>query len=321
MSTLRPFVELALAGVHREWPVQLAHRWDAGDAPATPRQRLPVFYGCFDWHSAVHGHWLLARAGRLDPDLRARAKAALAVSFDEDVEREVRYLRAHPSFERPYGLAWLLRLQAELETWAESDTDAASWVTRLAPLADAAEANLAAWLPKLERPTRAGTHANTAFALGLLLEAGRLDTLSRERARRFFAADRDLPLHLEPGGEDFLSPALTEADLMGRILRAEELAGWLDVACPGLGRRETLVPVTPADREDGRLAHLDGLNLSRAWMARRLARALPAGDARRPVLEALGHAHAEAGLAAIAGAPYAGTHWLGTFATVLLTLD
>ncbi len=321
MSGLSPFVELALAGVHREWPVQLAHRWEEGELPATPRARLPVFYGCFDWHSAVHAHWLLVRAARLGDPLAEAAKEALRRSFAEDVDAEIRYLRARPSFERPYGLAWLLRLHAELATWAQGDAEAATWTARLTPLADVAEANLARWLPKLHAPTRAGTHANTAFALGLVLEAGRLRELARDRALAFFGADRALPIHLEPGGEDFLSPTLTEADLLARVLEPVRFARWLDGACPTLGREGTLTPVTPADREDGRLAHLDGLNLSRAWMARRIARALPTGDRRRPSLEAMAEAHAAVGLAAVEGAPYAGTHWLGTFATYWLTLD
>ncbi|MEM1416701.1 MAG: DUF2891 domain-containing protein [Myxococcota bacterium] len=317
--TLAAFVDLALAGVHRPYPVQLSHRWEHEDERATPRERLPVFYGCYDWHSAVHGHWLLARAGRLFPAHREKAKHALATSFAEDVAREARYLRAHPAFERPYGLAWLLLLQTELERWGASDADAQAWAARLAPASEAAEANLVRWLPKLSHPTRSGTHGQTAFNLGLMLDAGRAETLVRERAETYFGSDRDLPLHLEPGGEDFLSPALATADVMARLRSPEELARWLERALPTLGRGPTLAPETPVDREDGRLAHLDGLNLSRAWMARRVARALPEDDPRRHALEALATAHADAGLGAIADAPYAGTHWLGTFATYLLT--
>ncbi|MEO0321624.1 MAG: DUF2891 domain-containing protein [Myxococcota bacterium] len=319
-TSLEPFVLLALAGVHREWPVQLAHRWEAEEIPQTPREHLPVFYGCYDWHSSVHGHWLLARAARHGV-LTQRAKAALAASFAEDVATEVHYLRARPSFERPYGLAWLLRLQAELEAWAAEDTDAAGWAARLGPLVEVAEANLTGWLGKLHAPTRSGTHANTAFALGLMLESGRQAPLVRARAHAFYGDDEALPLHLEPGGEDFLSPTLTEADLMCRVLEPAPFARWLDGACPTLGRGPTLTPVTPADRSDGRLAHLDGLNLSRAWMARRIARAVPSDDARREALGELADAHGNAGLAAIAASTYAGTHWLGTFATYLLTAD
>ena len=328
-ARLAPFVAMALAGVHREYPNRIGHllRSDADVAP--PRALTPAFYGCYDWHSAVHGHWLLARAARRFPEapFAADARAALRQSLTEEkLAGEARYLESRPAFERPYGLAWLLQLHAELVTWP-GDAEAATWATRLGPLVALAEAHLAAWLPKLAHPVRVGTHAQTAFSLGLALDWARATgspraALFEERARTLHGADRDLPLHLETSGEDFLSPSLGAADLLARVLSPDALAAWLDGALPTLPTEERADWLTPAevpDRQDGRLAHLDGLNLSRAWMLGRLAAALPAADPRRPALEAAAAVHREAGLAPLLGElPYAGSHWLGTFAAYLL---
>jgi hypothetical protein len=320
---LDPFVRLALGCVHREYPNQVALRLSSDADLRPPRELTPAFYGCYDWHSAVHGHWLLARAVHTDTMDAARAKEALAKSLTaENVARELLYLDPRPGFERPYGLGWLLALHLELVT---SGDDALGTLGRvLAPLAFLASGRFESWLPKLRHPIRSGVHSQTAFAMGLVLDWARgvnekeLEALLARRARDYHEGDRDLPLHLEPSGEDFLSPSLGVADLMARIFEPEAFAAWLTHALPELGE-SSLAPVEVSDPNDGRLAHLDGLNLSRAWMLHAIARALPEDDPRRSACRSMARAHEEAALTRIEGRPYEGTHWLGTFAAYLLT--
>ncbi len=316
-ARLARFVQMALDGVHREYPNQIAHVLSSDADVRAPRGLTPVFFGCYDWHSAVHAHWLLARAARLFPTapFAASALAALEGITAEGIAAERAYLAARPAFERPYGLAWLLTLQAELLELGSPHA------ATLRPLAELGAAHLYRWLPKLSHPTRVGTHAQTAFALGLVIDAApsvapTLGALAKTRALDLFGGDRDYPHRLEPGGEDFLSPSLGAADLMRRVLAPPELATWLDRTMPfGFA----LPPVHVTDPTDGRLAHLDGLNLSRAWMLEGLAYGLPTPDPRRADLLASAQAHGEAALAAIDGAHYAGSHWLGTFACYWLT--
>ncbi|HJL16808.1 MAG TPA: DUF2891 domain-containing protein [Sandaracinaceae bacterium LLY-WYZ-13_1] len=321
-STVDRFARLALACVHREYPNRVGHlmRSDADARP--PRELTPAFYGCFDWHSAVHGHWLLAVASERSGvgALRDAARAALATSLaPARIAGEVRYLEDRPGFERPYGLAWLAALHGALDASPTLRTHADA----LAPLVEVAIGHLTRWLPKLTRPTRSGVHSQTAFALGLLLDwardGGRPEaSLFEARARAYFGDDRDYALHLEPDGEDFLSPSLGAADLMARLLDPPPFAAWLDRALPTLGRDDRLAPAVVTDPADGRLAHLDGLNLSRAWMLRAVAAALPADDARVAPIRARADAHAARGLTSVGDAHYAGSHWLGTFAVYLL---
>jgi hypothetical protein len=322
---------LALSCVHREYPNKIAHVMQSDADLAPPRLLTPAFYGCFDWHSAVHGHWLLARLARLYPqaDFAAEARRALARNLTpEHIAGEVAYLQGEgrATFERPYGLAWLLQLATELREW--KDPEAARWYQALAPLEAAAAARLADWLPKLTYPIRTGEHSQTAFALGLILdwarEAGRreLADLIVQKALAFHARDRDCPLDYEPSGQDFLSPCLAEADLMRRVLPPDEYAVWLRGFLPDLPRDEdaSWLPVAiVSDRSDGKLAHLDGLNLSRAWMLEGIASGLPDGDPRRAALTAAAGEHRRAGLAAVTGEHYEGGHWLGSFAVYLVT--
>jgi hypothetical protein len=325
------FAQLALACVHKEYPNKISHVL-AGDADVRPpRELTPAFYGCYDWHSSVHGHWLLARLARTFPEspFAPAAKAALAKSLTpEFVLAEVRYLESagRKSFERPYGLAWLLQLGAELREW--DDVDARSWASALLPLERAAVARLRDWLPKLTRPIRIGEHSQTAFAFGLVLDASRTagdretEALVASRSRDFYFADRDCPLHYEPSGEDFLSPCLAEADLVRRLLPATEFAGWVDRFLPRVpknGRANWLAPGVVTDPSDPKLAHLDGLNLSRAWMLQGITAGLPKTDARRLSLLRTADQHALAGLVHVTGEHYEGGHWLGTFAVYLLT--
>ncbi|MCG6928055.1 MAG: DUF2891 domain-containing protein [Acidobacteria bacterium] len=325
------FAVLALSCVHREYPNKIAHvMQDDGDA-RPPRQLTPAFFGCYDWHSAVHGHWLLARLLRANPEasFAAEARQALARSLSpENVAAEMRYLEGEGrvTFERPYGLAWLLQLAAEIR---ESDTpEARAWSGALEPLEGLAAERIADWLPKLTRPIRVGEHSQTAFAFGLVLDwartAGRrdVDRLVVERSRDYYQDDRDCPLAYEPSGQDFLSPCLAEADLMRRVLGREEYAGWLEGFLPSLptdGSADWLEPGIVLDPTDPKLAHLDGLNLSRAWMLEGIAAGLPETDARIPALHAAAGVHREAGLGSVTGEHYEGGHWLGTFAVYLVT--
>lgn len=329
------FAAMALACVHREYPNKLAHALAGPQDVASPRQLTPAFYGCFDWHSAVHGHWLLARLARRFPDAAfvPQARAALAQSLTPAaIAGEVAYVGRddRTGFERPYGLAWLLQLAAELRAW--DDPDAQRWARTLAPLEQLAAARLRAWVPKLSHPIRAGEHSQTGFGLGLALDWARQtrdDALAAELAaevRRLHAGDRDCALHLEPSGHDFLSPCLGAADLVRRVLPPDELAGWLSRALPQIpthGTPEALagwLPVAGAtDRADGKLVHLDGLSLSRAWMLDGLEHGLPPDDPRRAALRAAAQRHAEAGLAAVSDEHYEGGHWLASFAVYLTT--
>jgi hypothetical protein len=332
-AAVERFAALALACVHREYPNKLAHVLNGASDVQAPRALTPAFYGCYDWHSSVHGHWLLARLARLFPEasFAPAARAALARSLTpEAIAGEVRYLEGpgRASFERPYGLAWLLQLGTELREWP--DRDAATWSHTLAPLEAAAVARLSAWLPKLAYPIRVGEHSQTAFAFGLMLDwaRGHGDTafasLIEQRARLYYEHDRACDLAYEPSGEDFLSPCLGEADLMRRVLDPTAFARWLSDFLPriprdGRGGGRWLPPGVVTDRSDPKLAHIDGLNLSRAWMLEGIAAGLPAGDRRRPTLQATARAHRDAGLAGATGAHYEGGHWLGTFAVYLIT--
>ncbi len=325
------FAALALACVHRPYPNKVAHVLASDEDVASPRTLTPAFYGCFDWHSAVHGHWLLARVARTFPGtaLATEARAALQTSLTEDnLRAELRYAAREDraGFERPYGQAWLLQLGAELRQWP--DPQAQAWSQRLTPLEALAARRFAEWVPKLTHPIRVGEHAQTAFAFGLALDWAReagddaLADVLVEHGRRLYGDDRGCPLWLEPSGHDFLSPCLGAADFMRRVLPPPQFAAWLSTALPdvptdGRGDVEFLRPVVPADRSDGKLVHLDGLNLSRAWMLEGIAAGLPADDARRPALLAAAATHAKVGIDAVGDAHYAGSHWLGTFAVYL----
>ena len=325
------FAKLALDCLARQYPNKIAHVLNSDSDVAPPRQLTPAFYGCYDWHSSVHGHWLLARLARTFPDasFAPRAREALARSLTPaNIQQEVRYLEAagRASFERPYGLAWLLQLGIELREW--ETPEARRWSATLQPLEQAAAARLKEWLPKLSHPVRSGEHSQSAFALALALDwalaAGdrEFQALLESRVRAFYLADRACPLQYEPSGEDFLPPCLSEADAVRRVLKPTEFAAWLARFLPTIPRSGSagwLAPVASSDPSDPRLAHLDGLNLSRAWMLEGIAAALPRSDPRLKALAAAAAAHRRAGLASITGAHYEGSHWLGSFAVYLVT--
>jgi len=323
------FADLALACVHKEYPNKIAHVLNSDADVRPPRELTPAFFGCYDWHSSVHGHWLLARLARLFPEapFAPRARAALAQSFDaEKLTIEVRYLGGpgRTSFERPYGLAWLLQLAAELREWP--DPQAQQWATVIRPLETAAAVRLKEWLPKLSRPIRIGEHDQTAFAFGVALDWARAagDTqmidLIVSKTGEFYRADKACPLTYEPNGQDFFSACIAEADLMRRVLAPPAYADWLRGFLPQIpadGSAAWLEPVVVTDPTDPKLAHLDGLNLSRAWMLDGIVSGLPAQDARRPSLQAVADRHRDAGLKAVTGEHYEGGHWLGSFAVYL----
>ena len=327
------FARLALDCVGLEYPNKISHVLYGDQDAKPPRELTPAFFGCFDWHSSVHGHWLLARLARLvpDADFASEARQALGRSLTPtNIAAEVVYLSAEgrSTFERPYGLAWLLQLAGELREW--DDPDAKRWLAALVPLETVATQHIKDWLPNLSYPIRVGEHSQTAFAFGLFLDWARgagdakLDRLLRSRIDLYYRADRACPLSYEPSGQDFLSPCLAEADLMRRVLAAEEFAAWLDQFLPDIPAETGsplpwLTPAVVTDPTDGKLAHLDGLNLSRAWMLEGIASSLPSGDPRRKSLDATARQHRESGLASVTGAHYEGGHWLASFATYLVT--
>ena len=322
------FAVIALAHLTREYPHKLDHVLTGPDDVREPRELHPVFYGSFDWHSCVHGYWLLATIMRLFPDLTE--VKPIAPLFDAQLTRskvdgEVAYFREplRGTFERPYGWAWLLMLDAELHR--HNSSEAEKWRAALAPLSAVIVARYADFLPKATYPIRVGTHFNSAFGIALALEYSSIaddsqfNQLLTDKALEWYADDRDCQAW-EPGGDDFLSPALVEAECMRRVLEPEAFSEWLSLFLPRLGQKEPATLFTPAtvsDRSDGKIAHLDGLNLSRAWCWRSLALSWSAGDARRELALKCAETHVQAGLPRIAG-DYMGEHWLATFALLAL---
>jgi len=325
------FAKLALECVRKEYPNKISHVLNSDADVAPPRKLTPSFCGCYDWHSSVHGHWLLVRLLRTFPEasFARAARDALKESLTtENLKAEAAYLRGvgRASFERPYGLAWLLQLCAELREW--EDPQAREMLANIKPLEDAVLERLTTWLPKLSHPIRIGEHNQTAFALGLIIDYARdkndeaLAKLAIDSARKFYLADKNCPLAYEPSGEDFLSPCLGEADVMRRVLTQAYFAKWLTQFLPQIPRTATAdwlpVAISP-DPSDPKLAHLDGLNLSRAWMLDGILSSLPVDDLRRPALASAVEAHRRAGLVAVTGEHYEGGHWLGSFAVYLTT--
>jgi len=326
------FAGLALACIQKEYPNKPEHVLNGAPDVQSPKVLHPAFYGCFDWHSSVHGHWMLVRLLRLFPKLpqAAEIRAALQANLTaENLRREVSYLDApnRQSFERMYGWAWLLKLAEELHGW--DDADGRAWAENLQPLAGAIATRYIDFLPKQNYPIRTGVHPNTAFGLAFGFDYARalgnakLESMIAERARTYFLADAAYPANWEPGGEDFFSPALMEADLMRRVLQPAEFRDWFRRFLPAIGRQEPaslLEPAVVTDRSDPKLVHLDGLNLSRAWCMRSIAARLPEADPARQVLGGSAARHAQAALAHVASGDYVGEHWLATFAVYLITM-
>ena len=320
------FASIALAGITREYPNAPGVVLNSPADVQAPRALHPAFYGCFDWHSSVHGHWMLARLLRLFPNLphAAAIRDALTNHLTEsNLRAEADYFNApnRHSFERMYGWTWLLKLAEELFTW--SDPDAAIWFQNLRPLVDAIAAGYLDFLPKQTYPIRVGVHSNTAFGLAFALDYARargqsdLNDLIVQRSLDYFHNDINYPAAFEPGGNDFLSPSLIEADLMTRVLPSAEFADWFHRFLPDLPSA-LLTPAIITDRSDLQLVHLDGLNLSRAWCMRRIASTLSEQDTHRESLLLSAEQHARDGLSHVASGHYGGEHWLASFAVYLL---
>ena len=322
------FARLALAHVEREYPNKLDHVMRGPDDVRGPRALHPVFFGSFDWHSCVHGYWTLATVLRLYPN--APECAAIVALFDrnltvENVALEVAYLADPGSrgFERPYGWAWLLKLASE---FARHDTpDGWRWCAVLKPLSNAFVARFTDFLPKATYPTRVGTHFNSAFAIALALDYAdvmrdkRFGRLLRGRAVAWYSNDAGCQAW-EPSGDDFLSSALMEAECMRRSLDDARFAPWFSRFLPDIAEQRPaslFTPATVSDRTDGKIAHLDGLNLSRAWCWRSIAGSFADNDPRRETVLATATRHLDAGLPHVAG-DYMGEHWLATFALLAL---
>ncbi len=326
------FARQALACISREYPNALGHVLNSEGDIRSPRALHPAFYGCFDWHSSVHSHWMLVRLLRLFPGLPEEKSIREALNANltaANLQTEADYF-THPnrqSFERMYGWAWLLKLTEELYGWP--DRDGTNWLENLKPLTAVLVARYLAFLPHQTYPIRAGTHPNTAFGLALGLDYARtcrqpdLEELILERSLTYFAGDKDYPARWEPNGGDFFSPALTEADLLSRVMSPGDFQAWFRGFLPDvpIGEPANLFnPVIVANRTDPVLGHLDGIQLTRAWCMRRIAAALPPDDPARPVLLIAAQQHAAEGLKHVFSEVYnSGAHWLASFAVYLLT--
>jgi hypothetical protein len=325
------FARLALKAIQREYPCKPADVLNGAADVRAPRLVHPAFYGSFDWHSSVHGHWLLVRLLRTFPDLpegkQIRSVLSEHLSASNLKAEADSFARPNTqSFERTYGWAWLLKLAEELHAW--DDPDGRQWARNLKPLADTIAVRYRSFLPKQTYPIRTGVHPNTAFGLAFALDYARavgdrpLQELVERRSRDYYGRDAGIPAAWEPDGNDFFSPSLMEADLMRRVLPANEFPAWLHRFYPELAKGEPktlLMPATVTDRTDPQLVHLDGLNLSRAWCMRSIAAALPKDDPARRVLAEAAARHAAAGLKHVASGDYAGEHWLASFAVYLLS--
>ncbi len=321
---------MALAGIEREYPHKPEHVLNEPDDAQLPRALHPAFYGCYDWHSAVHTHWMLVRLARRFPALPEAAQIRRVLRSHltaQNVGAEMRYLESpnRHSFERAYGWAWLWCLAAELRLW--NDPESTAWFDAVKPLASLLARRYADYLSRQTYPIRAGTHANTAFALALAWDYGTacedtpLCAAVRAASLKFYERDADAPVAYEPCGNDFLSPCLSEAWLMTRQFDAEAFALWLTQFLPSLQPERNcalLVPATVSDRADPQGVHLDGLNLSRAWCLAAIAQALPAGDGRIGLLSEAADRHLAAGLVHVNSGDFLAEHWLGTFAVYAL---
>lgn len=321
--------ELPLRCLHQEYPNKTSHTIEsAADAMLTPKQLHPSFFGCFDWHSCVHGHWMLVRLLRTHPGIpkHEEIRQALDESFSEvNLRGEVEYFNRYKlanTFERTYGWGWLLKLDQELLTW--DDPQAREWHRRLQPLTAKVVELWSAFLPKQTYPNRTGVHPNTAFALVFALDWARavgnrpFEQLVVSRAKDYYLKNTNAPATWEPDGSDFLSPSLEVGDLMRRILPKAEFSLWFTRFLTPAGLANVMQPPIVSDRTDYLIVHLDGLSLSRAWCLHGIASALPAGNPRRAKMLAASRQLIAASLPHIASGSYGGEHWLASFAVYAL---
>ena len=319
-TTLLPILKENLL---REYPNKQGHVLVTQSDLQAPQARTPLFYGCFDWHSAVHSYASMVRLCRLLPqaDWHPETLAFLDKQFSPGaIQAELDHLQrpGTATFEMPYGIAWLLTLCGELRLSKTEPTS--KWLQYFEPLETLAAERMLQWLPKLSFPIRTGEHTQTAFSMGLVWDwattTGHTELRAKisELATTWYGNDKNAPIGYEPSAHDFLSPALCEAALMAKVQTSSDFSTWLDSFLPQL--RDTglgLTPVLPSDRGDGKLVHLDGLNISRAWMLQIILDALPTADPRRSALESCQQSHSDASNECLKHGTYAGTHWLGTF--------
>ncbi len=320
---------LPLKCLQQEYPNKTSHT-SAGDSDhlKTPKQQHPAFYGCFDWHSCVHGHWMLVKLLKDFPSLPEAAKIRNAISINitaVNIAQEIKYFepKLSQSYERTYGWAWLLKLQQELLTW--NDPDAIKWRNTLQPLCDSVITFWMKYLPKQTYPNRTGVHPNTAFGLVFALDYARsakntvFESAIVKAARQLYLADKNAPTTWEPDGTDFLSPSLEEADLMRNVLPKEQFNTWFNNWINKTSLLHlTKLPVV-SDRTDMQIVHLDGLCFSRSWCMKGIAKQLPANDPRKKLLMNAAVKHLNASLPNIASGNYGGEHWLASFAVYALS--
>jgi hypothetical protein len=325
------FAQRALSCIQVEYPNKLSHVMRDASQAGTPSELHPAFYGCFDWHSSVHGHWMLIRLLKLypemkeGPEIRKRLSQTLTKS---NLLHEAAYLYevGRKAFERTYGWAWMMKLSEELETW--NDDQGQEWSENLQPVTDAIKYLYLDFFPKQDYPIREGTHTNTAFGMSFAYDYARaiedeeISLLMAERAFDYYLTDANCPAAWEPGGADFLSPCLEEANLMSRFMPPATFSEWLEGLIPELkegGPGSLMVPAEVSDRRDPQIVHLDGLNLSRAWCMYRIASALPEGDKRIKWLRDAAYEHIMMTLPYVASGNYEGEHWLASFAVYALS--
>lgn len=319
------FAKLASDCIHLEYANHIMHTMQSDKDMGTPSQLHPAFYGCYDWHSSVHGHWLLVKLLKEFPDLPGRDSIVKAIDLTltpTNIAVEIAYFKApgRISYERPYGWSWLLKLTTELATWENPMGE--KWFEILLPLAKQVVQNYKTYLPGLYYPLRRGVHANTAFGISFALDYARamgdheFEKLLIERSRFYYLKDKNIPASWEPEGDDFFSPSLIEADLMRRVLSKEEFQKWFASFLPELPVN-LQHPAVVADRADPTGVHLDGLNLSRAWCMSEVAKSLPAGSSMAVKLKQAGIEHAKDALPHVISENYLGTHWLATFAVYM----
>jgi len=317
--------KLASNCILTEYANHIMHTMQSDKDTGTPSQLHPAFYGCYDWHSSVHGHWLLVKLLKEFPDLPGKDSIVKAIDLTltpANIAVEISYLKApgRISYERPYGWSWLLKLTTELSTWDSPMGE--KWFGILLPLAQQVVQNYKTYLPGLYYPLRRGVHANTAFGISFALDYARamgdheFEKLLTERSRFYYLSDKNIPASWEPEGDDFFSPSLIEADLMRRVLSKEEFQKWFAAFLPELPV-SLQHPAVVADRSDPTGVHLDGLNLSRAWCMSDVAKSLPAGSRMALKLRQSGAEHAKDALPHVISENYLGTHWLATFAVYM----
>ena len=320
------FATLALRCMQKEFPNKSGHVNNSADDVRRPKEMHPAFYGCFDWHSSVHGHWMLVKLLRKFPDMPEAGEIRRKLSENltpENIKAEVAYFRGPntKSFERTYGWAWLLKLAAELHTW--DDPEAKKWSANLQPLTEVIVDRYLAFLPKFTYPNRTGEHPNTAFGLAFAWDYAdvaanhELKTLIEKRASDYYLDDQDCPSLWEPGGSDFLSPCLEEADIMRRVLGGDKFEGWFSKFLPRKALDPLYTPAEVSDRSDPKIVHLDGLNLSRAWCFKGIAKTVENRKLKTSLVHAANE-HLRATVVHIASGGYEGEHWLASFAIYAL---